>query len=84
VYVRHLKASLKRGGAAVIATFAPDGPEKCSGLPVCRYSPESLAAVLGDEFTLVKSQRHVHETPSGTGQSFEYSLFRRVDEEIRR
>jgi hypothetical protein len=41
-YVDHLRQTVKVGGTAIIATFAPDGPEKCSGLPVMRYSPESL------------------------------------------
>ena len=35
---------MRPGGHAVIGTFAPDGPEKCSGLPVERYDAEKLAA----------------------------------------
>src|SRR4051794_12496260 len=49
-YVTCLKAALKPGGHAIVATFAPDGPERCSGLPVVRYDGRSLAAVLGDAF----------------------------------
>ena len=77
-YVAHLQQTLKAGGAAVIATFALDGPEKCSGLPVARYSPETLAAELGSEFVLVESRRHAHVTPWGAAQSFQYSRFRRL------
>jgi hypothetical protein len=77
-YVRHLRETLKRDGSAIIATFALDGPEKCSGLPVVRYSPEMLAAELGDGFALVESVPHVHQTPWGTMQSFQYSRFSRV------
>jgi hypothetical protein len=77
-YVRHLRETLKRDGSAIIATFALDGPEKCSGLPVARYSPETLAAELGDGFALVESVPHVHRTPWGTTQSFQYSRFTRV------
>jgi SAM-dependent methyltransferase len=77
-YVAHLRETLKRGGTAIIATFALDGPEKCSGLPVARYSPEMLAAELGGEFTLIESVPHVHETPWGTPQSFQYSRFVRA------
>jgi SAM-dependent methyltransferase len=74
-YVGHLHHTLKVGGTAIIATFAPDGPEKCSGLPVCRYSPEVLAQELGDGLTLVESVTHHHRTPWGSTQSFQYSRF---------
>jgi SAM-dependent methyltransferase len=75
-YVRHLRDTLKPQGSAIIATFALDGPERCSGLPVMRYSPVSLAAELGDGFTIVESRAHVHVTPWGATQSFQYSWFR--------
>lgn len=74
-YLGRLRAVLKVRGSAIIATFAPDGPEKCSGLPVARYSPASLAERLGTGFTLAASRRHVHETPWGTTQPFQYSRF---------
>jgi len=77
-YVNQLRATLKMHGAAIIATFAPDGPEKCSGLPVARYSPESLADRLGPAFALADARRHVHQTPSGSTQTFQYSRFIRV------
>ena len=76
-YVEHLLATLKPGGSAVIATFALDGPENCSGLPVARYSPESLAAELGAGLMLVSSVAWRHSTPFGTQQSFQYSRFQR-------
>jgi hypothetical protein len=62
---------LTRGGSAIIATFALDGPEKCSGLPVVRYSAQTLSSELGDGFVLVDSRRHLHRTPFGTTQAFE-------------
>lgn len=77
-YLERLKAGLKPGGHALIATFAPDGPEKCSGLPVVRYDPDSLAAALGGDFRLVASARPVHATPWGATQAFQFSLFRRA------
>jgi SAM-dependent methyltransferase len=77
-YVGHMRQTLKVGGAAIIATFALDGPEKCSGLPVARYSAETLAGELGGEFRLVASVPHVHTTPWGTAQSFQYSRFQRL------
>jgi hypothetical protein len=77
-YRTHLRQTLKVNGAAIIATFALDGPMSCSGLPVARYSPETLCAELGDEFRLVESQPYVHHTPWGSRQSFQYSRLLRV------
>ena len=53
----------------IVATFADDGPEMCSGLPVRRYPAEDLAAALGEDFELVET-RLVHVTPRGTQQPF--------------
>jgi hypothetical protein len=77
-YLEHLRAVVRMQGSAIIATFAPDGPEKCSGLQVARYSPESLADTLGRGFQLVEARRHVHATPWGSTQAFQYSRFVRV------
>ena len=74
-YHAHLKRLLKPGGSAIIATFAPDGPAECSGLPVVRYSPETLASELGPDFALVQSVAHGHQTPWDSTQSFQYSRF---------
>lgn len=78
-YIAHMHQSLKPHGTAIIATFAPDGPEKCSGLPVARYSPEALAAELGGAFQLIEARRHFHVTPSHATQAFQYSRFVRLD-----
>lgn len=77
-YVRVLRKALKHGGRAVIGTFAPDGPEKCSGLPVARYDPEALQAVLGQQFRLISTRRHEHATPWGAGQKFQFSIFEKL------
>jgi ubiquinone/menaquinone biosynthesis C-methylase UbiE len=75
-YVRTLRRVLRPGGHAIIATFAEDGPERCSGLPVQRYSPQQLHAQLGEGFTLLAHEREDHRTPGGAVQRFQYSLFR--------
>ncbi len=75
-YRERLIGVLKPGGTAIIATFAADGPERCSGLPVMRYSPESLARELGPRFEAIESVAHTHTTPWGSPQSFQYSRFR--------
>jgi SAM-dependent methyltransferase len=76
-YRAHLLQTLKPGGSAIVATFALDGPEKCSGLPVQRYSPSLLAAELGQPFELVDALPLLHTTPWGTTQSFQYCRFTR-------
>jgi len=65
------------GSAVIMATFALDGPEKCSGLPVQRYSPANLAARLGADFALYAEASETHPTPFGTHQAFTYAAFRR-------
>lgn len=77
-YQQHLLDTLKPGSEAIIATFAPDGPEVCSGLPVRRYTPRELAAELGPALDLRESRLHTHTTPWGSTQAFQYSRLHRV------
>jgi SAM-dependent methyltransferase len=77
-YVAHLRQALKIEGHAIIATFALDGPEKCSGLPVERYDAARLGQTLGSGFKLLRSQRDEHATPWGSQQRFQFSVFQRV------
>jgi len=77
-YLERLAAALRPGGHALIATFAADGPERCSGLPVQRYDPDDLAATFGPGFALRAARRVVHRTPWGSEQRFQASLFQRT------
>ncbi len=76
-YVERLAAALNEAGQAIFATFAPDGPERCSGLAVRRYDGESLGAELGAAFRLVETRSESHVTPGGVAQKFQYSRFAR-------
>jgi SAM-dependent methyltransferase len=76
-YLDRLRRVVKMGGHAIIATFALDGPEKCSGLPVQRYDPAALSETIGDSFELVADQPHRHVTPWGAVQPFQFSVLRR-------
>jgi len=76
-YVELVKDSLKPGGHIIIATFAPDGPPRCSGLDVVRYSPDSLLEEFGSDFELIESAREEHLTPSRTKQKFIYCYLRK-------
>lgn len=77
-YLEIMQQAVKAGGHIIMATFAEDGPEKCSGLPVMRYSAESLARALGPAFELLETSRESHQTPAGNAQSFIYCRFRKL------
>ncbi len=77
-YVAALQAGTHTGSTAIISTFALDGPERCSGLPVQRYSVQSLAERIGPTFKLIDHQAESHLTPSATVQSFVYAVLKRV------
>jgi SAM-dependent methyltransferase len=75
-YVDQVLDALRPGGHLIVATFGPDGPSECSGLPVARYAPEALAAEFGDAFRLVEQAGEAHRTPAGKVQHFVYCRFR--------
>ena len=74
-YVDAVQHSLKIGGHLIMATFCLKGPRKCSGLPVVRYSPETLHNEFGNNFALVETFVEVHLTPSRAQQEFIYCSF---------
>lgn len=76
-YRRILEQALGPGGAVVLGGFAPDGPDRCSGLPVVRRSAEELAAFLGAGFAVVAARREEHVTPWGAVQPFTWVAARR-------
>ncbi|MDP3508829.1 MAG: class I SAM-dependent methyltransferase [Candidatus Melainabacteria bacterium] len=71
-YVRQVSKSVKAGGHVIVATFGPQGPEKCSGLTTMRYDADSLHNQFGARFLLVDSATELHTTPFGTTQQFLY------------
>jgi len=73
-YVRRVAESMKPGGHVIVATFGPEGPEKCSGLDVVRYDADSLHDEFGAHFRLMESATELHQTPFGTTQQFLYCL----------
>jgi SAM-dependent methyltransferase len=76
-YLRVLRRTLRPDGHLIIATFGPDGPTRCSGLPVARYGAQDLSRRLGREFEFVWTTTEVHVTPSGNQQQFLYAHFQR-------
>ena len=75
-YAEQARRAVKPGGHVIVASFAPDGPTRCSGLPVVRYAPGALRDALGAGFILIESIREEQVTPSGTTQAFVYCLCR--------
>ena len=75
-YVKAAHAAVRCGGDVIVASFALDGPTRCSGLPVVRYSADSMHSQFGAGFRLLDSVRDVHHTPSGRVQAFTYCLCR--------
>ena len=76
-YAQRVRNAVRPGGHVIIGTFAPDGPERCSGLPVMRHDAASIGEVLGPSFALIETRRDDHVTPMGTIQRFQFSRFRR-------
>jgi len=76
-YAERVAKAVRAGGHVIIGTFAPDGPERCSGLPVVRHDTASLGKMLGRSFELIESRRHDHQTPTGVIQRFQFSRFQR-------
>jgi len=77
-YIDRLIKAVPSGGHAIIGTFAVDGPERCSGLPVVRYDAARLSAEFTPAFALLDTRRDDHKTPWGAIQHFQFSVFRRV------
>ncbi len=78
-YRRTVKRCIADGGHVVVATFGPEGPVSCSGLPVMRHDQRSLGETLGDDFEPIEYVEEEHRTPGGATQQFLYGLFRRRD-----
>ncbi|NII72660.1 ubiquinone/menaquinone biosynthesis C-methylase UbiE [Dyella sp. SG562] len=77
-YLEALHRASQVGTQVVMATFAEDGPERCSGLPVARYRAAELHAAFGADYELVESTRETHRTPGGAEQHFTWVRMRRV------
>lgn len=77
-YVKVLNDTVPVGGHLIIATFALDGPDKCSMLPVCKYDYESLAKTFEPSFELVRHQQHQHSTPMGNIQPFTFVVLKKI------
>lgn len=78
-YLSTVKRLVKTGGFVIIATFALDAPDKCSGLPVQRYSVENLVDTIGEGFELAESLNYTYTMPSGYLRPYIYAVLRKTD-----
>jgi len=75
-YLSVLNSGVRPGGHVIIGTFASDGPDHCSGLPVLRYNADDIAEALGPRFTVVDTLHEEHTTPAGATQPFTWVVAR--------
>lgn len=75
-YLEQVARAVRPGGLVLVATFAEDGPERCSGLAVCRYNAAELHATFGERYRLISHERQIHATPWGAEQRFTWCLCR--------
>lgn len=75
-YIQQVRHCVRPGGIVIVATFAPDGPDSCSGLPVARYDAEALHGLFGAAFTMTHVLKETHLTPWGAPQPFTYCCCR--------
>lgn len=76
-YVRSAAEAVRPGGSLILATFSPEGPEMCSGLPVRRWSSRELETLFAADFDVIEEFGRDHHTPWGATQSFTWMLMRR-------
>ena len=75
-YAETVLQAMRKGGHVIIAAFSLDGPRRCSGLDVVRYSAESMLQELGDRFELVGRKSEEHRTSTSVRQNFLYCHFK--------
>ena len=77
-YISLCNNYINRGGRLIIGTFAEDGPLKCSGLEIKRYSINDLVNLFKENFELAEGFKMLHQTPFDTQQSFTFCVFKKV------
>ena len=78
-YLSLLNSSLNKEGYLIIGTFSGDGPLKCSGLDVQRYSIKELRELLKENFKFIDGFKEIHNTPFNTTQSFTFCTFKKIN-----
>jgi len=76
-YISLCDKHINKGGVLILGTFAEDGPLKCSGLEIKRYSVDQISGLFKETFELVESFKILHKTPFDTEQSFTFCVLRK-------
>ena len=76
-YISLCNEYINKEGILIIGTFAEDGPLKCSGLEIKRYSVDQISDLFEESFELVESFKMLHKTPFDTEQSFSFCVLRK-------
>ena len=77
-YKNLVNVNVKKNGYFILATFSDEGPNKCSGLEICKYSELDLQKQFEEAFNVVDSFKENHNTPFGTTQNFTFSVFQKI------
>ena len=77
-YISLCDKYIVKGGKLIIGTFAEDGPIKCSGLEIKRYSIENLKELFKENFKFIEGFKKLHSTPFDTDQSFTFCVFKKL------
>ena len=76
-YISLCNKYINNHGILIIGAFAEDGPLKCSGLEIKRYSVDQISGLFKETFELVESFKMLHKTPFDTEQSFSFCILRK-------
>lgn len=74
-YIEIVEKNISESGHLIIGTFSENGPLKCSGLEVRRYSQKVIEKIFNRGFKLIDSFYYDHVTPFNTTQNFLFSHF---------
>lgn len=78
-YIETASEFIKPKGHLIISAFSINGPKRCSGLDITRYSEDSIKETFGKALNHIKSFEKVHVTPFNTKQNFLYAIFKKVE-----
>ena len=76
-YVDLVSRNISNDGYLIIGTFSKNGPSKCSGLSVSRYTKQLIQETFIKNFELIDSFHIDHITPFNTTQNFLFSIFKK-------
>jgi SAM-dependent methyltransferase len=77
-YIENVKKAIKQGGYLIIGTFSEKGPDKCSRLPITKYSLAQLESAFSPYFKVLRAFNSDHFTPNGQVQNYSFCCFERI------